>query len=85
MEGRRKYELDSEMENTFLFEMIIPPDGSTNRPLLHFRQFSFNLIILKINRVGMLVCASVYPHRDTSNQCLDCKQQFGWSTEERRC
>lgn len=39
MERQRKYKLDSEMENTFLFEMIIPPDGYTNRPLLHFRQF----------------------------------------------
>lgn len=27
MERQRKYKLDSEMENTFLFEMIIPPDG----------------------------------------------------------
>lgn len=39
MERQRKYKLDSEMENTFLFEMIILPDGYTNRLLLHFRQF----------------------------------------------
>lgn len=39
MERQRKYKLHSEMENTFLFEMIIPLDGWTDRPLLHFRQF----------------------------------------------
>lgn len=41
MERQRKYKLDSEMENAFLFEMIIPPlppNGSTNKLLLHFRQ-----------------------------------------------
>lgn len=39
MERQRKYKLDSEMENAFLFEMIILPDGYTNKLLLHFRQF----------------------------------------------
>lgn len=39
MERHRKCRLDGEMENTFIFEMIIPPDAQTNRPLLPLRQF----------------------------------------------
>lgn len=38
-ERQRKYKGHSKMENTFLFEMIIPADEWTDRPLLDFRWF----------------------------------------------
>lgn len=60
------------MENTFLFETIIPPDEWTDRTFIAFPSVSFNLITLMKSRVsGDSVHLCLSTHRDTNNQGLD--------------
>lgn len=60
------------MENTFLFETIIPPDEWTDRTVIAFPSVSFNLITLMKSRLsGGSVHLCLSTHRETNNQCLD--------------
>lgn len=52
------------MENTFLFEKIIPPDEWTDRTIIAFPSVSFNLITLMKSQY----CALVFVHTQRHQQ-----------------